>query len=324
VTQNELMTTERCERCSPEFCTYPEHVQYASSTNKQILGTKDALCEGMYHVFPAPEFYITQHGSLTGRAHDNCRPYAMTMVAVCGDLVGRFTNCDRKHAEEFLVSDSRMYHHIRSFRPKAMVLFMKHHPCHHSSGNARRHPNGYLFEGKADKKSCTMQMIRYFRQVLQPNGVQLVIKVAWLYKAFWQHAIREDDKQTVTNSLHGLELMFRAGIQFSEMRPYDWITLANMCTEPVSLATLLSVSRLTIDKGIGMFLRDVESGRKTSGLEILNPDELLREEKDSARVVQRATSAPQSACIMKKRQFANKRIHVVNAPNRPKRIFLGR
>ncbi len=248
----------RCERCNPEYCTYPEHVCYSSPQNKHILGTKDALCEGIFHVFPAPEFHIKTHGSLTGRIHDNCRPYAMTLVVMCGDLIARFTNCNRKHAEEFLVCDKRMFHHIRTFKPKAMVLFMKHHPCHHSSGNARRYPNGYVFNGVGDSKSCALQMIRYYHEVLQPNGVALVIKVAWLYKAFWKNATRDDDKQTVANSLEGLEMMLEAGIRFQAMQPHDWIILANMCTEPIALPVLLSPARLTVDKGIGMFLNEVQ------------------------------------------------------------------
>jgi len=253
---------ERCQRCNPEFCTYPEHVQYATVNNKQILGSKDSLCEGIFHVFPAPEFAIKEHGSLTGRVHDNCRPYAMTLVAICGELIGRFTNCNRKHAEEFLVSDKRMYNHVRTFKPKAMVLFMKHHPCHHSSGNARRYPNGYVFNGQSDLKSCTMQMIRYYREVLQPNGVELWIKVAWLYKAFWKHATRDDDKQTVENSLTGLKMMLEAGIRFLAMEPHDWIILAGMCNEPISLPILLSPARLTVDNGIKKFLTDLQDTMK--------------------------------------------------------------
>ncbi len=249
----------RCERCNPEFCTYPEHVCYASSENRQILGSKDSLCEGVFHVFPAPEFAIEKHGSLSGRIHDNCRPYAMTLVVMCGNITARFTNCNRKHAEEFLVCDKRIYHHVRTFKPKAMVMFMKHHPCHHSSGNARRYPQGYAFNGtKGDPKSCASQMIRYYTEVLRPNGVELVIKVAWLYKAFWQHATREDDKITVKNSLEGLEMMLEAGIRFSAMQPHDWIILANMCTEPIALTSLLSPARLTVDKGIANYLNEVQ------------------------------------------------------------------
>ena len=129
---------QRCMRCQPEFCTYPEHVKYATLEDPLILGTKEQMCESLWHVLPAPEFGLTAHGSLTGEPRDNCRVSAMTLVVMCGKLIARFTNCNRKHAEEFLVSDKRFYHHVRTFKPKAMVFFMKHHPCHHSSGNARR------------------------------------------------------------------------------------------------------------------------------------------------------------------------------------------
>ncbi len=248
---------ERCTRCKPEFCTYPQHVQYASANHPFVLGSKDAFCEGLFHVFPAPEFQIKQHGSLSGCDRDNCRVSAMTLVVMCGNIIARFTNCNRKHAEEFMVCDKKLFYYVRTFKPKAMVMFMKHHPCNRSSGNARRYPDGYLFNNQADKKSCTLQIIRYYNEVLKPNGVQLLIKTSFLYKANWKFAVRDDDKQTVANSLAGLELMMDAGIKFSAMLPRDWILMANLCNEPIPLTILLSESRLKADRGIQAFLDNV-------------------------------------------------------------------
>jgi len=246
-----------CTKCDIQYCTYPEHELF--QTSESLLGSKDAMCEGLFHVFPAPEFNILLHGSLSGEEHDSCRPYAMTLVAFCGSLVARFTNCNRKHAEEFLVTNKKLYYYIRTHRPKTLVLFMKHHPCHHSSGNHRRYPEGYLFQGQADVRSCALKIIRYVNEVLRPNGVTLHIHVSWLYKAFWQQAVREDDKCTVRNSLEGLTLMQKAGIQFHAMKPHHWIMLANMCNEPIPLQQLLQSSRLTADKGVNDFLKKRES-----------------------------------------------------------------
>lgn len=261
-----------CTTCNAQYLTYPEHELFATAANPKILGTQEAFCEGLFHVFPSPEFGIERHGCVSGRERDNCRPYAMTLVVICDNLVGRFTNCHRKHAEEFLVTSKPLYNHIRTKRPKALVLFMKHHPCHHSSGNAGRYKQGYLFQGRADTRSCATKIIQYYKQVLEPNNVKLHIVVSWLYKAFWQHAIREDDKLTVKNSLEGLTLMRKAGIQFEAMQPHHWIQLANLCSEPIDLGNLMLASRMVADKCVHNFL--VKHACSSSSSSSFSEDEL--------------------------------------------------
>lgn len=153
-----------------------------------------------------------------------------------------------------------------------MVLFMKNHPCHHSGGNARKYPDGYLFNGKPDPRSCAEKIIRYYHTVLRPNNTQLVIKVAWLYKAFWKFAVREDDKFTVNKSLEGLKLLLSAGIVVQGMKLQDWIILANMCSEPIKLQNLMLESRRIADVNTQKFIDGI--------IENNNNDETTQEEKE--------------------------------------------
>lgn len=155
---------------------------------------------------------------------------------------------------------------MRLHKPKGMVMFMKHHPCHFSSGNARVFPEGYLFNGKCDSRSCAEKIIRYYNTVLKPNGTALTIVVAWLYKAFWQFAVREDDKVTAQNSLEGLKLLLQAGITVRGFRPHDWLVLANLSTESIYLKHLFSDSRMRADMETQKFIDKIT-------LEIHNKEE---------------------------------------------------
>lgn len=186
--------------------------------------------------------------------HDVCRPTALTMVVMVGDLVGRFTNCRGKHAEEFLIHNRQMLDYIVQHRPKQMKLLIKHHPCHHSRGNAKRHKDGAFMQGRPDPKSCTEQLIHFNNTVLRPNGVRLTIAVAWLYKAFWRGCEREDDKLASMNSLEGLRMQLDSGIDVRGIRLNEWILLANMCTEPVYLKHLFQPSRMVADRETQAFI----------------------------------------------------------------------
>ncbi len=249
---------QRCMRCDIELATYPQHVYYATDTGQKILGSKMAMCEGIFHVFKAQEFQIPTHASLNGFTRDECKVRAMTLVVVCGNITARFTNCNRKHAEEFFVCEERIKRYVRTFRPKAITMLMKHHPCHHSSGNSKKYADGYLFDGVADKKSCTNAILRYYRECLKPFGTRLIIKVAWLYKAFWAFAERTDDIVTSKNSLKGLELLIEAGIEVEAMLKRDWILLANMCTDKIPLEVLFCEQRMKADFGNKCFLDKVK------------------------------------------------------------------
>jgi len=137
-------------------------------------------------------------------------------------------------------------------------MFLKNHPCHHSSGNAKKYPDGYLFNGKPDPRSCAEKIVRYFEEVLKPNGTALVIHVAWLYKAFWKFATRDDDMCAVNNSKEGLRLMLERGIIIQGMQPHDWLLLANLCDRPIPLKNLFTPARFRADRETQAFITNIQ------------------------------------------------------------------
>lgn len=176
----------------------------------------------------------------------------MTLIAMCGSFIARFTNCNRKHAEQFMVKDKRLLQYIQQNKPSMLVLFLKHHPCHKSGGNALR-PGSFEF---TDERSCTNLIINFKNTVLKPNGVQLCLRVAWLYKAFWKQATLSHDIQASKNSLEGLQMLFKENIMVEAISKRDWIILANMCNEPINLNLLFSRKRMLADEFNARFLQE--------------------------------------------------------------------
>jgi hypothetical protein len=245
-----------CTECVPEFLVYPEHEMFASYHNKQILGPRVALCEGLFHVYKAKELGCgNRQATLFGTERDECRPQSMTLVAICGELVGRFTNCKRKHAEEFLVRNVMLKRYIYAHKPKCLVLMMRYHPCHHSGGHAKTAKTDANGNYRYDSRSCAEQILRFNHQVLKPNGVKLQIKISGLYKAFWENAVREDDKTTVQNSLLGLHMLLKDGITISAMQAHDWLLLANLCSDAIEFEHLFVPMRTITDEFIARFLK---------------------------------------------------------------------
>lgn len=215
------------------------------------MGTPAQFCEGIFHIYPADEIGVQQHGCVTGRKRDACRPFAMTLVVMTDkNFVARYTNCRRKHAEEFFVESESVKTHIETANVRSIHMFMKNHPCHHSGGNAIRFPNGYY----VDTRSCAKQMCKFYRRELEPRNIKLYIHVAWLYKAFWSHAIRDDDKIAVQNSLDGLLMMLQHGIEIDAMLPCHWMQLANLCTQSIYLHHLLLQDRRSVDIFVQTFI----------------------------------------------------------------------
>ena len=206
-------------------------------------------------MFPTPELQLSGHGCITGEKHDICRPFAMTLVVMTNrNFIARYTNCKTTHAEKFWVESTMFREHLQNKRPSSVHLFMKNHPCHHSGGNARRYPNGYLFNGKSDMRSCTEIVIEFYNKMLKPNGVSLHIHVASLYKAFWKNATREDDRTTSENSRRGLQLLLQANIDIDRIYLNHWMQLANLCTKPIKIENMFTPHRLRMDEFINEFI----------------------------------------------------------------------
>lgn len=188
----------------------------------------------------------------------------MTLVVMTNrNFIARYTNCKSTHAEQFWVQSKSFREHLETKRPSTVHMFMKHHPCHHSSGNARRYPDGYLFNGNSDARSCANLVVGFYNDVLKPNNISLHINVASLYKAFWQNSQREDDRTTSQNSRQGLHLLLRAGICIDRMYIHHWLQLANLCTKPIKIEHILTKHRLTTDE----FVQEFIEGEKTVAFE---------------------------------------------------------
>lgn len=206
-------------------------------------------------MFPAAEVCIEKHGCVTGAKRDACRPYVMTLVVMTDKhFVARYTNCKRKHAEIFFVESDLFKTHVEEHKPSTVHMFMKNHPCHHSGGNALRYPNGYLFDGKLDPRSCASRICEFYHDYLQPHGMKLHIHVSWLYKAFWANATRPDDKVTVQKSIEGLHMLLQQGIDVGSLQPYHWMQLANLCSDTIYLHHLFLKDRRTADQFVQAFI----------------------------------------------------------------------
>ncbi len=242
-----------CRNCDPTFCTYGSHVLHASETNQCILEEPAQFCEALFHMFPCREFGLETHGCINGETKDNCRPQSLVLIAQLNDLTARYTNCRRQHAEQFMINDPVMTTRIQSAKPgDILTMYMKFQPCHHSSGNARVHPEGYLFKNKCDTRSCTELVKEFFLKELKPRGIALVIKCASIYKANWEYAVRPDDIATVANALDGVRELMRVGISLHSIQPADWVFLASLASN-IQHVNLFSSARLTTDQGIAKF-----------------------------------------------------------------------
>lgn len=179
----------------------------------------------------------------------------MTLVVMTNrNFIARYTNCKTTHAEHFWVQSTAFREHLHRKRPSAVYMFMKHHPCHHSGGNARRFSTGYLFNGKSDARSCTELVINFYNNVLKPNDVSLHIHVASLYKAFWQNSTRDDDRTTSENSRIGLQMLLQANINIDRIYSHHWLQLANLCTKPVKIENMFVAHRVKTDEFVKEFI----------------------------------------------------------------------
>ncbi len=186
------------------------------------------------------------------------------MLVQLGDFICRYSNCNRIHAEQLMSNDAELQRELQTTLSDHMKIFLKFQPCHFSSGNALRFPEGYLFNGQADSRSCTVIVIEFYRTFLKPLHKKLTIFVAGLYKAFWEYSVRDDDKATVENSIEGCRLIQEEGIVLRGMRPRDWLFLVEQTTG-VDPTRLFTKNRFLMDAGTQRFLTLLKKKRKTGG-----------------------------------------------------------
>jgi len=252
----------KCKNCDPRFCTYSSHIAHLrpqAHLQEPLLGNEKQFCESFFHIFKCPEFQVEEHSCTSPDNNKNCRLQSIALIARIGSQVARYTNCRSKHAEYFFLEDRPMQTYIEKQLGGTLTLYVKYQMCHMCGGNATIYKNGYLFNGQCDNRSCSLLILKYFREYLKPKQIQLVIKMSSLYKCNWLYAKREDDIITVKNALDGVHLLlFEPGIYLSALTSDDWLFLASLTTG-VEKAQLLHPLRFKTDNGINQFF---ESERK--------------------------------------------------------------
>jgi len=250
-----------CPDCDPRYCTYDSHTQRKTTREPFILGDAKLFCEALYHVGKSPELGTTNHCSIYGQETDECRMQCVTMVVRVNDFVTRYTNCRRKHTEQLMAEDYILRLYLQGIKDTDMTIYLKFQPCHHSGGNAKWYPEGYLFQGKCDSRSCCEVLLRFFQEHLLPRNISLRIKIASLYKANWEFATREDDLKTVENAQLGLQLLRDHGIVLESMKINDWKWLATLTTnvsEEILLKEPTLSRRAQIDQATEKYLLKIK------------------------------------------------------------------
>lgn len=231
-----------------------------------ILRTRQ-FCAGFFHVEPSVEANARQ----VCLCYGPCYRKTVTCVARlrrCGRdaLVRIYSNCHRAagpalHAENFVVLDAVLREQIRSCgEGDSLMLYLTYQPCHFSGGHDR-----------ARDTSCTETLVRFQAEVLSPYGVQLVIKVCYLYRAHWLDM--QSYSPMITNALQGLRLLRRSGALLEAMSWRDWQFLVEFTAPHVQRAweevrapfePWMFRERERMDEFIrGFLLRNVEAPRTT-------------------------------------------------------------
>ncbi len=261
-----------CSQCDPRFCTYASHADYAVVstplpvaqlfTCPKILGSAEQFCEAFFHVMKSPEYGIPHHMSIFGTQEDKCRMQCVSLVAHLQSsdsfthFLARYTNCRRKHTEQLMAEDASLLSLLSKLdtsRSYTFEIHLKFQPCHKSGGNATYYPEGYLFQGLTDQRSCTTILIDFYNQWLKPRGIGLTVYIASIYKANWEFATRPDDLQTVANALEGVKLLIRSGIELKAFSLPQWQFLSGLAHD-VPLAHLGLEERVKTDVKNGLFL----------------------------------------------------------------------
>lgn len=281
----ELHQHSVCANCDMRKCTYHSHMELKKVPGQCILGVKKQFCEAFFHIFPSPELKIEHHLTIDNTKNDQCRLQCVSMVVRLGkrDFICRYTNCRRIHCEQLMATDPLLHQALLKSKAKTLMIYLKFQPCHFSSGNPARFPDGYLFQGKSDERSCTNILIDFDARYIKPLGKRTEVAVANIYKADWQFKgfrKREDDLQTVQNAREGIQLLIKNGITLRGMTEKDWCFLAEQ-TFDVTYEHLMLQERIQADKGNEYFLqqcRDKGVKEEVYEEEVHDEEELCQED----------------------------------------------
>ena len=177
---------------------YPTIVaSVAEMARRQVLiGTAADFCDAFYHVKDTPEAGVTQC-CLRAQTGHVCSGKTTCLIAQLSTADGleQFVRLYRNMAqtscaEGFLLRDEALMAAVESCgghtrsgssNGSTLSLYLTQQPCHFSSSN--------------DDSSCTENLLRWWRDFLEPRGVaHLRIRAAYPYRTHWdeQH-MSEDD-----------------------------------------------------------------------------------------------------------------------------------
>ncbi|KAJ3303009.1 hypothetical protein HDV03_004289 [Kappamyces sp. JEL0829] len=98
----------------------------------------------------------------------------------------------------------------------ALTLYLSLQPCHYSSNHSA--------------KSCTLNLIQYYKEVLEPRGVSFLVVFAYPYRAHWEKLTdleRARYGKAIQNARDGIRVMHDASqgesrIRFRSVEASDW------------------------------------------------------------------------------------------------------
>ena len=132
---------------------------------------------------------------------------------------------------------------------REMVVYITIQPCHESK----------LLSETAGK-SCTNKLIQLYNEVLKPNGIRLIIKVAFLHKAHWFIPNDSATAMEVENAKNGIRLLHSAGVQVYSMEKQDWKDLIRIGQVSLNIDEIYhrNGTRFMMDRFIATFLENIK------------------------------------------------------------------
>lgn len=188
------------------------------------------FCEGFFHVEQSVEMNVPNICLCTTL----CSRKSVTCIArITNDSTGEelyisaYKNARQyrtftTHAEKIMMSDINCLRAVcASHDPRTMDLYLTYQPCHFSGGHHRPLPI-----------SCTDELIQYNRNQLQKHNVKLNIKVAYIYRAFWDTDKSESKYwRMIENAKSGICLLRENCIQLTAFSEEDWDFVKKCCSK---------------------------------------------------------------------------------------------
>jgi hypothetical protein len=205
----EWTTIKSNKRCN---CQH-QHITRAPLLNGSALPAKGSLindksdfCQSFYHIRETMECDQKEECL----AETNCSTKVVVGIVSIGNYIAKYTNCkDVLHAEDYLFKDLELIRYLETFKgPATLKLFLTLLPCHFSSNNV--------------KKSCTVSLLKFREQYLQPRGIELEIIGGYPYRVHWEILNEAEVKKyglRIQNAKKGMQLISKWCRAF---KPEDW------------------------------------------------------------------------------------------------------